>query len=97
MTVTIIAYHPSGYEVRLETEFERVGQSVEYLDKMGYRPRRGFSYTPEGLPICPKHQVPMTKREKQGDIWYSHNMGPAEEPLYCRGYEGKNSPGWKVG
>lgn len=53
--------------------------------------------TPNGTPICPKHGVPMTKREKQGDVWYSHNTGTAEHPLYCRGRRGNDSPGWSVG
>ncbi|HEX6293403.1 MAG TPA: hypothetical protein VFZ66_29750 [Herpetosiphonaceae bacterium] len=54
-----------------------------------------WSYTPEGLPICPKHGVPMKKREKQGDVWHSHSVGERGEDLYCRGYPGKESPGWE--
>ncbi len=53
-----------------------------------------WSYTPEGLPICPKHGAPMKKREKQGDCWHSHNLGTEGQPLYCRGYPGKESPGY---
>lgn len=53
-----------------------------------------WSYTPEGLPICPRHNAPMKKREKQGDCWHSHNLGTEGQPLYCRGYPGKESPGY---
>ncbi len=54
-----------------------------------------WSYTPEGLPICPKHGAPMRKREKQGDSWHSHNVGTEGHPLYCRGYAGAESPGYE--
>jgi hypothetical protein len=57
--------------------------------------RLEWSYTPEGLPICSKHGTPMKKRERQGDTWYSHNMGTTDEPCYCRGYAGADSPGWE--
>ena len=54
-----------------------------------------WSYTPDGLPICPRHGAPMKKREKQGDIWYSHVVtAPDGDDLYCRGYHGKDSPGY---
>ena len=57
-----------------------------------------FQWTPEGLPICPKHGDVMSKREKQGDVWYSHRVldGHGQEH-YCRGYDSKKSPGWLVG
>jgi hypothetical protein len=65
-----------------------------------------YQRTPEGLPICPKHGVPMKKREKQGDTWYSHAIvDPATgevmtdangKTLYCRGYASKSSPGWDI-
>ena len=51
--------------------------------------------TPEGLPICRKHAVAMKAREKQGDMWHSHNVGTEKDPLWCRGYAGKDSPGWE--
>ncbi len=50
--------------------------------------------TPDGRPICPKHRTPMKQREKQGDIWHSHNVGTEDEPCYCKGYPGPDSPGW---
>jgi hypothetical protein len=55
-----------------------------------------WNTTPEGLPICPKHGAPMKRREKQGDSWHSHNVGTEDRPLYCRGYAGKDSPGYEV-
>ncbi|MEI8165000.1 MAG: hypothetical protein WCG26_01435 [Chloroflexales bacterium] len=49
---------------------------------------------PDGTPICPKHGTPMRKREKQGDVWHSHNMGTEDSPCYCKGYRGADSPGY---
>ena len=51
---------------------------------------------PDGTPICPKHGVPMKLRERQGDQWYSHNMGGRDDDLWCRGYPGKDSPGYGI-
>lgn len=56
---------------------------------------RQWQTTPDGRPICPKHGVPMKAREKQGDTWYSHNVGTEDKPCYCKGYAGPDSPGWE--
>ena len=67
------------------------------LPEAGIEPVRAaprWETTAEGLPICPKHGVPMRRREKQGDVWHSHNVGEPGEEVYCRGYPGKDSPGW---
>ena len=59
------------------------------------QPAQQWSYTPEGLPICPKHGAPMKKREKQGDTWFSHVVTASNgDDCYCRGYRGKDSPGY---
>lgn len=51
---------------------------------------------PDGTPICPKHNTPMRKREKQGDEWWSHRVfGSNGEELFCKGYHGKDSPGYE--
>lgn len=56
-----------------------------------------YQWTPEGHPICPKHGEAMPKREKQGDVWYSHTVTDEHgEVHYCRGYGSKSSPGWEV-
>jgi hypothetical protein len=96
--ITIIAYHPEGFEIRFEQpDLDKLQTSVDWLVKKGYRPQLGFQYTPEGLPICPRHGLPMTKREKQGDTWYSHNVGNEDNPRWCRGYAHNSSPGWDAG
>ncbi|MCI0648020.1 MAG: hypothetical protein L0346_24440, partial [Chloroflexi bacterium] len=94
----IIAIHPSGFEVRFEVELDELGKMVAKLEQRHYRPSRDLSYTAEGLPICPRHGVPMTKREKQGDCWYSHKVANPEtgQVLYCRGYASASSPGYDV-
>ncbi|NBD36668.1 MAG: hypothetical protein GVY30_11825 [Chloroflexi bacterium] len=40
----------------------------------------------------------MKKREKQGDVWYSHRVIAPDtgEELYCRGYPSKSGPGYEV-
>jgi len=77
---------------RIETILERIAQALENQTTHQYQ------YTPEGNPICPRHNVPMRKREKQGDTWYSHTITDpvTGESLYCRGYASKNSPGWNI-
>jgi hypothetical protein len=56
----------------------------------------GYRWTPDGRPICPRHNVPMNRREKQGDIWFSHSVEmPDGSTAYCRGYhDPKSSPGY---
>lgn len=49
---------------------------------------------PDGRVLCPKHGVPMKKREKQGQSWYSHNVGTEDDACYCKGYPGPDSPGY---
>lgn len=56
---------------------------------------RAWRTLPDGTPLCPKHDVPMRLRKKQGDEWWSHDMADeGEAPCYCKGHPGKGSPGW---
>lgn len=73
-------------------------QFCDILDKRHYAPAaqtQEWQRLPDGTPICPKHHAPMRAREKQGDTWYSHNVGTREAPIYCKGYHGKDSPGYE--
>jgi len=75
-------------------------QFCDLLERRGYAPpaqTQEWQRLPDGTPICPKHHAPMRAREKQGDTWYSHNVGTKEKPVYCKGYHGKDSPGYEVG
>lgn len=90
-------------DFELTPEPGQTAKAIQFLEAHGYRPAptaedsRAVQYTPDGLPLCPKHQAPMRKREKQGDTWYSHQVtGPDGQELYCRGYKSKSSPGWNV-
>lgn len=59
-------------------------------------PAREWRTLPDGTPICPKHGVPMRLREKQGDTWHSHAVeAPDGTICYCKGYAGKDSPGYE--
>ncbi len=95
---TIIAFHPSGFEIRFEVELGGVANMVRRLEQHRYRPSRELAYTAEGLPICPRHGVPMQKRTKQNDTWFSHKVTDPNsgEVIYCRGYASPSSPGFDV-
>ena len=83
---TIIAFHPAGFEVRFDVDLGEIADMVRRLEQRRYRPSRELSYTAEGLPFCPRHGVPMQKREKQGDTWYSHKVtDPPRERLATAG------------
>src|SRR5438552_1590596 len=101
--VTVSALHPTGFTIALQVQdMDALEDTITDLVQRGYRPTSGagdgWHRTPEGLPLCPKHQVPMRQREKQGDSWYSHQLADPRtgELLYCRGYAGPSSPGWAV-
>ncbi len=73
-------------------------QFCDLLDRRGYAApslTQEWQRLPDGTPICPKHHAPMRAREKQGDTWYSHNVGTRDAPIYCKGYHGKDSPGYE--
>jgi hypothetical protein len=70
----------------------------DLLDAAGYTaPAPAQWHTlPDGTPLCPKHSTPMKLRNKQGDEWYSHRVfSPEGEELWCKGYHGKDSPGYE--
>lgn len=101
-SVEITVRHPNGPRITFSwpagyMDFPTINELCNKLSKAHYRPIDpiAYEYTPDGLPICPKHGIPMTKREKQGDVWYSHNVGTEEFPMYCRGHAGNSSPGWE--
>jgi hypothetical protein len=94
--VEIEAVHALGYTVTFKTTAAKVDPVARWLRSQGYRPYRGWERTPDGRPICPKHGVIMRERDKQGDQWYSHNVGTQDRPIYCKGYPDKSSPGWEV-
>ena len=98
--VTVLALHISGFEIHLQVpSLDALDATIADLLQRGYRPARSgdvWARTPTGEPICPKHQVPMKLREKQGDSWWSHHLvdKTTGEEVYCRGYPSPSSPGW---
>lgn len=71
----------------------------DMLDRAGYAPPTPAEWRklPDGTPICPKHATPMRLREKQGDSWWSHRVkGPDGNEYWCKGYHGKDSPGYDL-
>ncbi len=95
---TIIAFHPSCYEVRFDVDLGNIAGMVHKLERRRYRSGRELSYTADGLPICPRHGMPMQKREKQGDRWFSHKITDPNsgKVSYCRGYASPSSPGFDI-
>ena len=67
--ITLIAFHPTGYELHIPVTFEELPATMRRLAARGYTPSREPVLTAEGLPICPRHGVPMKQRSKQGDLW----------------------------
>ena len=101
--LTVKALHQSGFEIHFQVpSLDALEGTIADLVERGYRPTSGagdgWQRTPSGEPICPRHQVPMRLREKQGDSWWSHQMVDPRtgEELWCRGYAGPSSPGWAV-
>lgn len=80
-------------------------QFCDVLDKRGYAPASPAQLSapiaapddlPEGWKLCQKHGAPMRPRNKQNQNWHSHNVGTKDEPLWCKGYKGADSPGYEV-
>ena len=96
--ITIIAFHPTGYELHIPVTFEELPATMRRLAARGYTPSREPVLTAEGLPICPRHGIPMQQRNRNGDLWFSHKMVHPEtgETVYCRGYAGASSPGYDI-
>ncbi len=93
-------YHGFAVTSTVEGEFSKLGAVLDKLQELGATPilpPNPIDYTPEGLPICPKHRVPMRERDKQKQSLYSHKViNEHGEELYCKGHPGASSPGWRV-
>jgi hypothetical protein len=99
---TVRGIHPQGFEVTvLVTDIEAVDNAIEVLLAKGYRPTGssdGWQRTPTGEPLCPRHQVVMSRRSKQHDAWWSHRVQQNGRELWCRGYPtGKTDDGYVPG
>lgn len=84
----------------LQTQTGLMAQILQTLKRIEAQQGASSAYqwTPEGLPICPRHGEAMAKREKQGDIWYSHKVIDPDtgEVHFCKGYASPSSPGWSI-
>jgi hypothetical protein len=68
---------------------EKAQAALDYLAEQGCKPQ-GYHKKPShnrsngngsGSQVCPIHQVEMRRREKDGRIWYSHQVGGQ----WCKG------------
>lgn len=103
MPVTIKAYEPTAnFEVQITIEnTDGVNKTIGILLANGYKPHPANIETqlsPEGLPICKKHNIIMKQRNMQGDTWYSHKVIDTNgEEHWCRGGpHPRLSPGWDI-
>jgi hypothetical protein len=94
---TIHARHPSGFLIALDDiDRNRIDAAIDWLTEHGYTPDLpgdGWRRTPDGLPICAKHNAVMTKREKHSDVWHSHKIVDLRtgEELFCKGFRNPSS------
>jgi hypothetical protein len=73
----------STYQEQVLAQLKAQTALLEHIALLLEKQTQEWQYTPEGLPICPKHGIVMSKREKQGDTWHSHQTSTGN---YCRGY-----------
>jgi len=98
ITLSTVVEH-RGRQITIQATDVTADQFCDLLDKRGFQApeqARQWQTLPDGTPICPKHHAPMRLREKQGDSWYSHSVGEdaSGKHIYCKGYHGKDSPGY---
>jgi hypothetical protein len=100
---TVVAYR--GREITITAEGMTLDQFCDLMDDRGYTapaplmlsaPIATADDLPDGYKLCKKHGAPMKPRSKQGDTWNSHNVGTADNPCWCKGYRGPDSPGYEV-
>lgn len=103
MRALIETISPQGYKVQFEIEAQpgleallsQLADVELALAEAGYEPGAELPKTPDGLPICRKHGAVMDRREKQGDVWFSHKVIVSEgREAWCKGRPGDDSPGW---
>jgi len=95
-----------GRLITIQASDMTADQFCDILDKRGYAvPAQTTALaapvaTPDDLPdgwkLCKRHGAPMRPRTKQGDTWHSHNVGTSDNPIYCKGYKGADSPGFDL-
>lgn len=95
-----------GRAFTIVAEGMTLDQFCDLLDKGGYAPPAGQGTPaapiatpddlPEGWKLCQKHGAPMRPRNKQNEHWHSHNVGTKDNPVWCKGYRGADSPGYEL-
>lgn len=106
---TVDAVSPRGFPVHLtfaDISIRELDGHIGKLAELGYTPPAAPAPAaapvatpddlPEGWKLCQKHGAPMRPRNKQNQDWHSHNVGTKENPLWCKGYRGSDSPGYDV-
>lgn len=106
---TVDAVSPRGFPVHLtfaDISIRELDAHIGKLAELGYAPPSAPPASaaplatpddlPEGWKLCPKHHAPMRPRNKQNQDWHSHNVGTKENPLWCKGYRGSDSPGYDL-
>ena len=93
--VRVHILHPSGVDVWLDfASLDVTDSMIKRMLASGYRPvSNGAGGSngecpkgPDGSPLCLKHNPVMEKRERQGDMWFSHKVTHPKTgaELFCR-------------
>jgi hypothetical protein len=64
---------------------ERANAALAFLLAHGYSPSDN-NHNGKDRKWCPIHQCEMRRREKEGQVWYSHKL---EDGGWCRGQQNK--------
>lgn len=101
---TVVAYR--GREITIAATGMTLDEFCDLMDDRNYAspappaqlaaPIATADDLPDGYKLCRKHGAPMKPRSKQGDVWNSHNVGTTDNPCWCKGYRGPDSPGYEV-
>ncbi len=80
-----------------KTLMTRALAALEWLASQGFEPPGTATATPAKAPTlpdgtpdpawCAVHGVAMTRRERDGQVWYSHKL---PDGTYCKGGKAKN-------
>ena len=105
ITMQISAVY-QGYQVQIsfDGQMTQLPGAIERLKALGATPTTmapaapiaAADDLPDGWKLCKKHGAPMRPRNKQNEHWHSHNVGTADNPCWCKGYPGADSPGYGI-
>ena len=90
-------------QIAFDGTLDQLPGTIERLKALGAEPTASAPAAlvaaaddlPDGWKLCQKHAAPMRPRNKQNQTWHSHNVGTKDDPCWCKGYKGADSPGYE--